>query len=270
MDLDEFEKLLLVPNYTRHEQPMVKHLLSLCSAIPGVTVARDFADNVYVAKGTGTEPFTCVSAHLDSVQSNVAHRVVREGDKWRGVTAANHNIGLGADCKTGVQVCLELLRSCPRIAVCFFAGEESGMIGAGAADADFFKYVNCVIEFDAPSRGLVSYTSGGARLFQNYSPFMDAVFPILEKHKSLQWQDHPYSDVLMLRRRFEIPCLNLSSGYYNWHMPSEFIRISDVEAAIALGKDLVAALDGKAYKCPKNLADDVPRTKVTGLIVPKG
>jgi hypothetical protein len=39
-----------------------------------------------------------------------------------------------------------------------------------------------VIEFDCPGRGLVSYTSGGTRLFANEGDFIRAAGPVLRAH----------------------------------------------------------------------------------------
>ena len=74
--------------------------------------------------------------------------------------------------KAGVFICLELLERFDNIAVALFAAEEAGCVGSRNADPKFFERVGCVIEFDCPGRGLVSYTSGGVRLFENGGDFI--------------------------------------------------------------------------------------------------
>jgi hypothetical protein len=103
------------------------------------------------------------------------------------------------------------------------------------ADARFFERVGYVLEFDCPAHGLVSYTSGGVRLFQNGGDFIERAWPVLDQHGFNRFQHHPFSDVKALRQRFNLSCLNLSCGYYNWHAHDEFVKLADVEAALALG-----------------------------------
>jgi hypothetical protein len=105
-----------------------------------------------------------------------------------------------------------------------------------------------VIEFDCPGRGSVSYTSGGTRLFANDGDFIRAAGPVLRAHGLVSWQHHPFSDVMALRQRFNLSCLNLSCGYHQWHRPDEYVVLDEVEAALAAGADLVRALGCRRYQ----------------------
>ena len=51
--------------------------------------------------------------------------------------------------------------------------------------------VGYLIEFDCPSKGLVSYTSGGVRLFANDGDFIQRAAPVMVKYSLNQWQHHP-------------------------------------------------------------------------------
>lgn len=78
-------------------------------------------------------------------------------------------------------ICLELLERFDNIAVALFAAEEVGCVGSRNADPEFFERVGYVVEFDCPGRGLVSYTSGGVRLFQNDGDFIKTALPVMCK-----------------------------------------------------------------------------------------
>jgi hypothetical protein len=97
---------------------------------------------------------------------------------------------------------------------------------------------------------MLSYTSSGVRLFENRGNFITTALPVLKKYGTVLWQKHPYSDVMALRRRFPISCLNLSSGYYNWHCSNEFVSLGDVALAIEQGTSLLKALGELNYFCP--------------------
>ncbi len=277
--LNLLKEILTVPTTTDQEHPMVEWLVShVIHYIPGATVTVDEHRNVYVSKGSGAA-LPCVAAHIDTVQPHRMVKISQDGtrlighDDRHGHPNCGNQCGIGADDKTGVFVCLELLKRFKNIRAIFFAGEECGTIGARKADAANFDGISYLIEWDCPSRNMVSYTCGGERLFANDGDFIKAAHPVLERYGSNLWQHHPYTDVMTVRRRFAISCLNLSSGYYNWHAPSEFVSIPDVELALELGHDLVKTLGNSAHPLPPNYTekefhDGEPLVKVGGLHVP--
>lgn len=245
--------------------------------IPNARITVDEHRNVFVMKGVA-DHYPCVAAHIDTVQSFRPVEIVEEGTRLVGYTPdpvrkERVRCGIGADDKTGIFVCLNLLKRFKKIAAVFFAGEEHGMIGARAASPEFFKNLGCMVEYDCPSRNMVSYTCGGERLFMNDGEFIQTAYPVLAKHGSVLWQNHPYTDVLTVRRRFPISCLNLSSGYYNWHAKNEFASLPDIELALELGYDLIKELDGQKYPAPISSIADIdhaqPLVKVSHLFVPE-
>jgi len=271
MNVDKFKKLLAVPTCSGREEAMVAYLLNHFQSRPNVHAVADRHNNVLVIKGMTCQPLPCVAAHIDTVQPIWAEgviQVVENGNVIHGSIYDGISAGLGADDKTGIQVCLELLDRFDNIALALFSGEEVGMQGAQKADADFFSKIGYMIEFDCPSRNMVSYSCGGTRLFEDDAPFISQALPVLQKHGSVLWQNHPYTDVKMVRQRFPISCLNLSSGYYNWHMPNEFIKISEVEMAVELGADLVRELGTNAYPCQRSLLESKPALEIGPLHVP--
>lgn len=249
MRLELLKHLLAVPAPSRHEGAMVAFLkahvrrrgVGRCGEL-----VTDSFNNVCIRKGQpGIVPI--VAAHLDTVQGLGKVKIVQQAGRLFGVAESGERTGTGADDKAGVFVCLELLEMFDDLMVILFAGEEVGGVGAQNAPAEWFKDAGYLIEFDCPGRGLVSYTSGGERLFANGGEFIQTAAPVMQAHGLTRWQRHPFSDVMILRRRFPISCLNLSCGYYQWHQPDEFIVVAEVEASIKAGEALILALGRRAY-----------------------
>ena len=225
----------------------------------------DAHNNVYIVKGEA-DYFPCVAAHIDTVHPMTPVQIVERDGMLIGFDQRGQRTGIGADDKAGVYVCLELLERMDNLAVALFAAEEVCCQGGYAADAAFFEQVGYVLEFDCPARGLLSYTSGGVRLFQNDGDFIRQALPVLNRHGLTNWQDHPFTDVMALRHRFGISCLNLSCGYHNWHASDEYVVLDEVEAALASGEDLLRALGCHHYAFDAAGGDAaLPLLEVTGL-----
>jgi di/tripeptidase len=268
MRLNLLKQILAVPSCSRQEGRMVEFLVehvrqrgaSRCGE-----VTTDELNNVYIRKGS-PEYLPCLAAHLDTVQPPRLVEVVQQDGTLLGVDEHGQRMGIGADDKAGVFICLELLERFDNIAVALFAAEEVGCVGAYHAPAAWFGDVGYVIEFDCPGHGLLSYTSSGTQLFANGGEFIRTARPVLDAHGLTRWQNHPFTDVMALRRRFDLSCLNLSCGYHNWHQSNEYLALDEVEAAVAAGADLVRALGCRRYPFG---ADDneaaLPLLGVTGL-----
>lgn len=264
MKIQMLKKLLAIQSRSRHEQPMVDWLVHyLRHNLAGVSVTVDEARNVYAVKGNARHA-PCVAAHIDTVHAPREVTIVEKGTRLVGYDSKGKSCGIGADDKTGIYVCLSLLHKFDNLRAVFFAMEEINALGAKQADPEFFSGVGCVVEYDCPSRNMLSYTSGGERLFANNGEFIRKANPVLEKHGTTLWQEHPYTDVMALRRRFPISCLNLSSGYYNWHRSTEFVSLPDVAVAVDLGSELIETLGPVHYACPFPIRDDGPPLRAVG------
>jgi tripeptide aminopeptidase len=259
-------ELLAVQTCSTREERMVEFLLAHCRAA-GCEVYSDKSKNVYVTKGQA-DWYPAVAAHIDTVQMFDDIEIRRAGDasdRFIGFKAGTEDRrGIGADCKTGIFVCLELLDILPVLKVAFFAMEEIGCVGARKSDPSFFKNIGYLLEFDCPSKNMMSYTSSGVRLFDNDGPFINAALPVLQAY-NVQWQHHPFTDVSAIRPMYNMSCMNLSSGYYNWHADTEFAYLPDVQNAITMGVELLAALGSVHYPFTGDQA--APKAPVTSLAV---
>jgi di/tripeptidase len=272
MRRDLLKRLLAVPTWTFREEQMVSFIADHANRRGVARCGRvrvDEHNNVYVVKGAA-EFAPCLAAHIDSVHNWNKAQVVQQDGILFGVDEAGQRIGIGGDDKCGALVALTLLERFESISVAFFAAEEVGAVGAFKADPAFFERVAYLIEFDCPGWGLVSHSAGGEQLFANRGEFILTALPTLVKHGLTRWQRHPYTDVMAIRKRFDISCLNLSCGYYNWHRRDEFVVLDEVEAAINAGEALVRALGCRRYPFPVGAKDTAPSLiEVTGLNVPE-
>ena len=233
----------------------------------GYRFETDLWNNVYLRKGK-CGPVPAVCAHIDTVPSVGTGKLRQQRGRLFGVDAQGQLVGIGGDDKAGVFVCLKLLERLDNFAVILFAAEEIGGLGSTNAPATWFTDVGYMIEFDCPGHGLVSYTSGGVRLFANDGEFIQRAAPVMAKHKLTLWQYHPFSDIMVVRQRFPISCLNLSCGYYNWHAKEELIVLAEVAAAIRSGYALIKELGCRRYVFPVSGTDQLaPCFEVTSLKV---
>ena len=270
MRLDLLKGLLAVPSYSFHEEKVVgfirEHVNRRGVARCG-RVTVDQHQNVYIVKGNARFG-PCVAAHIDSVQRWNDVQIVEENGTIFGVDGRGQRVGPGADDKAGVFVALELMERFQNIYVVLFAAEECGCIGVRNAREDFFRGIGFVIEFDCPGAGLISYTSGGQRFFRNDGEFINRALPVLQRHGATKWQRHPFSDVMVLRQRFPMECLNVSAGYRRWHCDDEFVNIGEVAAALNLGEELIRALGERRYSFRAGEPESPePPIEVTGLVV---
>ena len=271
MRLDLLKRLLAVPTRSRREHHMVDFLLEhvrqrgpeLC----GVATA-DSWNNVLIRKGS-VEPVPLVCAHLDTVHDWTKVEIVQQDGLLVGFDRNGQRSGIGADDKCGIFICLELLERFNNIAVALFGQEEMGYVGAQNAKADFFENVGYALEFDCPATGLISYSAGGERLFQNDGGFIQIAMPVLTRFGFTSFQYHPFTDVTGLRKRFPFSCLNVSCGYYGWHTDTEYVSIGDVEESLTMATELIAALGNLRYDYHASKPDTgKPPTEVTTLRLP--
>ena len=168
MRVELLKQMLAVPSPSYREKAIVefivRHVEQMGSRC-GVRCRVDEHNNVCITKGDA-DFLPCVAAHIDTVHRSAPACIVQHGGLLVGFDESGQRTGIGGDDKAGVLICLELLERFDNIAVALFAAEEVGCIGSRNADPEFFERVGYVIEFDCPGRGLVSYTSGGVRLFQ--------------------------------------------------------------------------------------------------------
>lgn len=128
--------VLTVPTVSNHEVMMVDYLKRWADDNQ-VLNWMDKAGNLYFVKGDKPMKgfFPCLSAHLDTVQTGQLPYIER-GQRLPYSIEEQHDgthkiftegMGIGADCKCGIAICLHLIRKMDRVKAVFFHNEEKSM-----------------------------------------------------------------------------------------------------------------------------------------------
>lgn len=255
--LDRFKRLLSVPSKSREESQMVNYICGYLESLEdqgmNVSYYLDNMDNIYVTKGV-SESYPCFVSHTDTVHAidsiNVVEGVSKKpstfgksfGEEVFDVLYAVNDEGLptgiGGDDKAGIFICLELIKDLDVCKAAFFVSEEIGCLGSSEADVEFFSDVTFACQYDAPGDHLITEICSGVRLYEKDGDFINYLKPVIEEsyQNPMIEQSHPFTDVMQLKNKLPISCINLSCGYYNMHTNKEFIAIDDVDRAIEAGK----------------------------------
>jgi putative aminopeptidase FrvX len=268
MNLQEFKTLLSIPSKTYLEGRMVEYIVNKLSSIDGVNVIRDKHNNVYATKGTiGPDEFyPMFISHTDTVHNIINKIEVREehlslpytfgkefGDDPVLVLKAydeNGNpTGIGGDDKCGIFACIELIKQLDKVKLAFFVSEETGCHGSKLVNEEFLKDVGYCVQYDAPGNHLITYRCSGVELFDIEGGFFNRIIPVVTKSfgNEMLVQNHPYTDIKIIKEKSDFSCINLSCGYYNMHTKNEFISVDDVKKTIQSGLDIVKELGLKKY-----------------------
>jgi hypothetical protein len=237
--------LLRVPTATGRETLMLEWLMEYFKATNCVA-RRDPRGNIYVTKGVAVV-YPCVAAHTDTVHEPTNVIIHEEGDRLFATDWTEEQVGCGGDDKSGIYLCLQMLEQLPICKAAFFVSEENGCHGSRHCLEEWFLSVGYVLEFDSPCDDILTFTCDGTQLFPTQGPFFEAIWPQLQKFGATNWQHHPYTDVSVLKRKFDFPCLNLPAGYFRMHSRQEYVQMSVVENSLNLGMALVEALGNKCY-----------------------
>jgi len=265
--LSRFKSLLSVPSKSKEEGHMVSYICDYLDELSisggNVDYYTDGMGNIYITKGS-SDLYPCFIAHTDTVHEiapiNVVESVGSKPDTFGksfgddvfdilyGVDNDGKPTGIGGDDKCGIFICLELINRLDECKVALFVSEEIGCIGSRNADLEFFDDVSFVCEYDAPGDHLISEISSGVRLYESNGDFITLMKQSIEEAfgNPMIEQSHPYTDVMVLKDKLPVSCINISCGYYNMHTPKEFISVDDVDRAIQSGINI--AQHGYEYK----------------------
>ena len=234
---------------------MIQYLTDYCVE-KGFNYSIDKNGSVYVTKGN-TDVYPCVVAHIDTVHEPVEMKINEEmlpnaqGELKLSLKAyekENGNpTGIGGDDKAGVFICLKMLEQFDNIKAFFPVAEETGCHGSNDADKEFFKDVGYAIQFDSTENDTMSLTLMGVKLFEQDSDFFTSVKDIILEHGLKNWYNHPYTDTMKLKEKFDFPCLNFAAGYYNYHTPDEYVVIDDVQNTCDMAIKVIETLGQNKY-----------------------
>lgn len=237
--------MLSVPTVSGKEDFFIDCIKKWCKIV-GVKASQDGKGNLYLRKGScdGKEWVPCLCSHLDTVHTKYIPYIKKkellpvqlEGDRF-----FIDGMGVGADCKAGVAICLSVMRKVKRCKCVLFVEEETGMQGSRALDISFFDNVSYVLSWDSPGGNRATLTSSGVPMFTD--EFFEIIKPIYKSHGVTSWNREPFTDVVQIVKKVGICCVNAKNGGgSNAHTDKEDASLSEMNDSEQLCLDALAQI----------------------------
>jgi len=251
-------EVLSIESYSGKEWRMFAFIIRRLTA-NGIAYKVDRNNgNIYATKSSaGTEKerkesegqtFPCIVAHMDTVHEiNKMPLMLIEA---RGILTGFDpytmtQSGIGGDDKVGVFIalrCLELFDNCK---AAFFVNEESGCVGSGEADLDFFN--DCRFVLQADRKGHEDFITNASGVELSGKEFQKDIAHILKKY-GYKHASGMMTDVMQLKEDgLKVAAANVSCGYHRPHAADEYVVISQVNNTLALFCEIIEQC-GKVYK----------------------
>lgn len=260
LDVKELYETMQVPSCSRYEFRMAAYII-LWARKNGIDYETDKKGNIYLTKGKLAEGefYPCVTSHMDTVQDKAKPYALAGAElplrtrrvKSNTTDEVRHEIfidgqGIGADDKLGVYISLQLMKKTDKIKAAFFVEEEIGMQGSSELKKEFFDDVAYVIGWDSPDIIRGAWKCSGTQIFSK---------DFYEKHlrdiikdwgfKDSDLRSEPFTDVIKIREKTGITCMNFGNGGYQAHSSTEYLVIEHVDHAVGMGIDLITRLGNK-------------------------
>lgn len=259
-DIPELYEVMQVPSYSRYEFRMITYIM-LWARKNNIDYNIDKKGNIYLTKGKLEEGefYPCVTSHMDTVQDKAKPYVLAGAElplktrrtKSTTTDEVRHEVfvdgqGIGADDKTGVYISLQLMKRFDKIKAAFFVEEEIGMVGSKDLDVSFFDDVAYVVGWDSPDLHRAAWKCSGVRLFSR-DLYENHLKKIVEKWGFTDkcFKSEPWTDVISIREKTGIMCMNFGNGGYLAHSTTEYIVIEHVDHAVGMGIDIIEGLGNK-------------------------
>ena len=237
--------ILSVPTISGKEDFFIDCIKKWCKIV-GIKCSQDGKGNLYLVKGdAGSAKWTpCLISHLDTVHRKYLPYIQKkellpvqiDGDRLY-----IDGMGIGADCKAGVAICLSVMRKVKSCKCALFVEEETGMNGSRALDKSFFDNVSYVLSWDSPGGNRATETSSGVPMFTK--EFADIFKPIYAKHGVTSWNREPFTDTVQIVKQLGICCINArNGGGMNAHTDREDCSLKDMNDSEQLCLDALAKI----------------------------
>ena len=260
IDVKELYETMQVPSCSRFEFRMAAYII-LWARKNGIDYKFDKKGNVYLTKGELAEGefYPCVTSHMDTVQDKAKPYALAGAElplrtrrtKSNVSDEVRHEIyidgqGIGADDKLGVYISLQLMKKFDKIKAAFFVEEEVGMLGSKELDKDFFDDVAYVIGWDSPDIIRGAWKCSGTQLFSK-DFYVKHLKDIIKDwgYKDSNLHSEPFTDVVQIREKTGITCMNFGNGGYQAHSATEYLVVEHVDHAVGMGEDIIRRLGNK-------------------------
>ena len=243
------KKLLSYRTYTKDKEAEIifsEYLVKYINSLGDIDIEEDSIGNLYITKGK-SDLYTCVVAHMDISQPIIDSVSIIQTSKL--ITGLDNSTGLqcgiGADDKLGVYFGLHCLKTMDNVKCLFTVSEESGGIGAYAADLTFMEDVNFLIQLDRNSwnNDISSETNGEVVVSEE---FILASQSVLDRY-NYDYTCCMFTDIGIIGPAADLCAVNISAGYFDEHSSIERISIPHFINAIAFAEDLIKTMEGKRW-----------------------
>ena len=237
--------ILSVPTISGKEDFFIDCIKKWCKIV-GIKCSQDGKRNLYLVKGNaGSAKWTpCLISHLDTVHRKYLPYIQKKEllpVKIDGDRLYIDGMGIGADCKAGVAICLSVMRKVKSCKCALFVEEETGMNGSRALDKSFFDNVSYVLSWDSPGGNRATETSSGVPMFTK--EFADIFKPIYAKHGVTNWKHEPFTDTVQIVKQLGICCINArNGGGMAAHTDREDCSLKDMNDSEQLCLDAIAGI----------------------------
>ena len=237
--------ILSVPTISGKEDFFIDCIKKWCKIV-GIKCSQDGKRNLYLVKGNAAsaEWTPCLISHLDTVHRKYLPYIQKKEllpVKIDGDRLYIDGMGIGADCKAGVAICLSVMRKVKSCKCALFVEEETGMNGSRALDKSFFDNVSYVLSWDSPGGNRATETSSGVPMFTK--EFADIFKPIYAKHGVTNWKHEPFTDTVQIVKQLGICCINArNGGGMAAHTDREDCSLKDMNDSEQLCLDAIAGI----------------------------
>jgi hypothetical protein len=250
--------LLLKDVLTLPTQPRVQAYVKAALDAMKRPYVEDAAGNI-VSDPTPDTVKPWFVGHMDTVHrehNDDTELVVLDNGGWLTAfwTGAKKNepykqTGIGGDDKVGVWACLEACirenMGGPAVGVAFVTDEEIGCVGSKALlnkHTDWFKNGSCFLQLDRRGDGDAINSTNGIDIWTK--EFEALIAPVMTEFK-FKPCGGSLTDIGEFARFCKKPAMNISSGYHNAHMSTEYVHsgqaIHSLHFAYAVADACVAA-----------------------------
>jgi len=241
----DLKQILSIQSESYNQWRMFAYIIRQLKAMPDVDyyVADE---NIYVTKGIADE-YPCMVAHMDTVHEIVEdlHVVDFDGNLTGFNRVSMEQTGIGGDDKVGIYIALQCLQDFSTFKCAFFRDEEVGCQGSYDAHMHFFRDCRFVLQCDRRGNSDFITSAGGTEL--SSKNFQDDVLPIINAY-NYSFASGMMTDVMALKENGIKCCVaNISCGYYNPHMPNEFVNVRDVANCLDMCRTIIRRCT-KVYK----------------------
>lgn len=260
IDVKELYEVMQVPSCSRYEFRMAAYII-LWARRNGVDYKFDKKGNIYLTKGKLAEGefYPCVTSHMDTVQDKAKPFALAGAElplrtrrvKSTTTDEVRHEIfidgqGIGADDKLGVYISLQIVKNVDKCKAAFFVEEEIGMQGSKELDKEFFNDVAYVIGWDSPDLLRAAWKCSGTQLF-TAEFYKNHLRPVVSKWGFTDkcFHSEPFTDVIQIREKTGVMCMNFGNGGYQAHCATEYLVIEHVDHALGMGLDIVNTIGNK-------------------------